>query len=248
MKLTTTFRSRRAVLISGGISPFQNYSRYLNDFTVFYDCLVSSRYGFQPGDIEVLFAQGGAYPMGGTLRMAKHATRANVRAAIQAAVAASADDDLLVVMTTNHGDAGPPHKLLLWDPPQTLSAKEFGQDLAGRNSDFYFLGVFCHCFGADMFHEVLQNTASGKAVVVAATDSASYSLAPDHAYDAFVYHFVSAARGQTPQDYPADSDTTVTGTLTSRKRSTSPGRWTRPKIIRRLPTMVWAAPRGCGRG
>jgi hypothetical protein len=211
MKLSTTFKSRRAVLISGGISPFQNYARYLNDLTIFYDCLVSGRYGFQPQDIQVLFAQGGAYPMGGALRNTQHATRANVQAAIQSAVAASGDDDLLVVMTTNHGDAGPPHRLLLWDPAETLTAQQFGAELAKRQSDFHFLGVFGHCFGDEMFNESLAQGAAGRAVVVAASDTASYSLGPDHAYDAFLYHFVSAIRGQTPQDYPADSDTNADG-------------------------------------
>jgi len=206
MKLSTTFHSRRAVLVSGGISTFQNYGRYLNNLTAFYDCLVGSRYGFQPGDIEVLYANGGVYPMGGRLKTTQPATKANVRAALQSAVAVSGDNDLLVVMTTNHGDAGPPHKLLLWDPTQTLSAGELGQDLASRTTDFHFLGVFGHCFGADIFDEALHNTAGGRAVVVAASDSASYSLAPDHAYDAFLYHFTAALRGHTPQEYPADSD------------------------------------------
>jgi hypothetical protein len=56
MNLHKRFKTRRALLISGGISTYQNYARYLNDLTAFYSCLVSARYGFDPNDIQVLYA------------------------------------------------------------------------------------------------------------------------------------------------------------------------------------------------
>lgn len=205
MKLSTTFQTRRAVLVSGGISTYLNYPRYLNDLSAFYSCLVGSRYGFGPTDIQVLYANGGVYPMAGRAITTQPATNRNVRSALRNAVAASSQDDLLVLITTNHGDAGPPHRLMLWDPAETLRADEVGSDLAA-SSGYHFLGIFGHCFGAEMFDQVLNNTAFDRSVVVAASDSASYALPPDEAYDAFLYHFTAAIAGETPQHYVADSD------------------------------------------
>src|SRR5262249_1078032 len=205
MQLKTTFGKRRAVLISGGISSFQNYPRYLNDLAAFYTCLVSGRYNFAPADIQVLYANDGLYDMGGHLVITTVANRANTVAALQKAVSGLGPEDLLVLFTTNHGDATIPHRLNLWTPAEYLEAPDLGAELA-KNSDYYWLGIFGHCFGEKMIDQVTSNTAVGKGVGVAASRTASHLLPADGAYDAFVYHFTAALALETPSGYPADAD------------------------------------------
>ena len=60
MGLTIEFKERRAVLVSGGISSFQNYERYLHDLHIFHAMLCGPRYKFDPKDVKVLYANGGA--------------------------------------------------------------------------------------------------------------------------------------------------------------------------------------------
>ncbi|HTU20924.1 MAG TPA: hypothetical protein VMG10_22925 [Gemmataceae bacterium] len=205
MQLQTTFKNRRAVLISGGISSFQNYARYLNDLTAFYTCLVSSRYSFATTDIQVLYANGGVYDMGGHQVTTTVANRANVLAALHKAVKRLGSEDLLVLFTTNHGDATIPHRLNLWTPSEYLEAPDLGAELA-KSSDYFCLGIFGHCFGAKMINQVTANTTAGKGVGVAASKTASHLLPPDGAYDAFLHHFTAALALETPSGYPAAAD------------------------------------------
>src|SRR5258708_39798701 len=130
MNLHKRFKCRRAVLISGGISSFQNYPRYLNDLTAFYACLVSPRYSFDPADIQVLYANDGVYTMGGQTVTTQVADKANVVAALQTAENGLGADDLLVLFTTNHGDSTVPHRLNIWGAGEYLQSVDLGAELA----------------------------------------------------------------------------------------------------------------------
>jgi hypothetical protein len=204
--LTTMFRRRRAVLISGGLSAYQNYARYLNDLKAFYACLTSNLYQFAHGDIQVVYANGGIHDMGGHSVTTVAATKANVRHALHQAVVGGGSslgqDELLVICTTNHGTAIP-NRLTLWTPQEYLTPAELGQELV-QSQDYSCVCIFGHCFGTSMFHQVKLNTTHS--VLVAASSSASYALPPDEAYDSFLYHFTAALLMNTPSDYPAASD------------------------------------------
>lgn len=208
MQPLSQFNTRRAVLISGGLSSSINYPRYLNNLHAFYACLVSNRYGFSSKDIQVVYANGGVYDLAGNRVRAIEATSANVLGALDHAIKGDASpldtDDLLVVMTTNHGEATAPHRLTLWRPSEYLESTDLGNAL--RNINCYFVGVFGHRFGGEMQNQVEQNTTQGKSVFIAASDSVSYALPPDDAYDSFLYHFTSALMTTTPSIYPAFSD------------------------------------------
>ncbi len=211
MNLQKRFKTRRAVLISGGISQYQNYARYLNDLTAFYACLVSPRYNFAAGDIQVLYANDGVYTMGGQTVTTEVANKANVVAALRKAISGLGADDLLVLFTTNHGDDTTPHRLNLWGTSDFLESTDLGAELA-KASDYYCLGIFGHCYGNKMFNQLTTKTSSGKGVGVAASKSASHDLPPDGAYDAFVYHFTAALALETPSGYSApDADANKDG-------------------------------------
>jgi len=214
--LSETFSVRRVVLVSGGVGVFQNYSRYLNDLTAFYGCLVGSRYGFDPSSIQVVYANGGNYEMAGHSVTTVMATQKNVEDAIKYAILGDpaknvpklTDRDLFIFMTSNHGDSTTsPHRLLLWTPKEFLDTDDLGAALAvGKSQNHYSLGVFGHCWGGDCFQKFLANTPKNRSIVVAASKGASYALDPDNAYDAFAYHFTAALAGATPSGYHADSD------------------------------------------
>jgi len=216
MQLTTVFSRRRAVLISGGVDSFQNHSRYLNDLTAFYNCLRSTRYNFAAADIQVLYANGGVYSMGNDSVATREATEDNVKDALGKALLGNpktdphplGPKDLLVVFTTNHGDYS--SRLLLWGAKEYLTAGDFGKELSA-NTDHHSLGIFGHCYGADLIDPLVNNTHPDRAVAVAASTAASYALLPDCAYDAFVYHLTAAFALETPSGYPADADANKDG-------------------------------------
>lgn len=228
MALTTTFKQRRAVLVSGGISEFQNHRRYLHNLHIFYSLLVSPRYRFHPRDIEVLYANGGSYHFAGNAVATEEATEANLKDALDDALNATGhfvgtaaspnlplgSNDLLIFMSTNHGDdSTPPHRLLLWDPSQYITSTGFASAIKSA-SKCHFLGVFGHCYGGSMISKTLSAIGgANKCVCVAASTSASYALEPDYAYDAFLYHFTSALLGKTPANYTADADANGDGLI-----------------------------------
>jgi hypothetical protein len=210
MKLSKTFVRRRAVLISGGIEEAENHKRYLNDLKAFYACLTSTRYGFDPSQIQVVYANGGSQEFEKKKVKTIEGTKQETLAALDRSINGDSQnpplssEDLLVVFTTNHGVNSTPHRLMLWGQAEFIEPNDLGSLLSGR--DHYFLGIFCHCYGARMFNRVLQNTDQDKCVVVAASQSVSFALPPDEGYDAFAYHFTSALTGVTPHGYAADSD------------------------------------------
>lgn len=215
MRRSKKFNSRRAVLISGGVYERLNYPRYLNDLTVFHTCLVN-RYNFSPSDIQVLYADGSVSQIGGN--PVQEATKNNVLIALKKAIqgiipvlgtSALQRDDLLVIFTTNHGDR---NRLLLRTPQEYLESTELGRALSATGNDYYCLAIFGQCYGADLFNQVLQNTAPNKRVLVAASNGVSYAML-DETYDEFLSHFTAALAGTTPSGYPANADTNRDGHL-----------------------------------
>jgi hypothetical protein len=86
-----------------------------------------------------------------------------------------------------------------------LTSIDLGAALA-KEQDYYCLGVFGHCYGAEMFHQLLNNTAAGKGVGVAASKAASHALPPEGTYDAFLYNFTAALATETPSKYSVSAD------------------------------------------
>jgi hypothetical protein len=210
--LKLKFKQRRAVLISGGLDSFHNYSRFLNDLKICYACLVNAC-KFAASDVQVLYANGGTYDMGGRQVTAQYCDKKNTIAALQKAVKGLQPDDLLVVLTTNHGKATKPHELLLWTVGEKLTSQELGQELAAE-PDFHLLGIFGECYGGNMFLDVqtaLPAQTEKKCVLLAASTSVSWSLPPDDAYDAFLYYLTTALAGKTPSSYAVNADGNADG-------------------------------------
>jgi hypothetical protein len=205
--LSFSFRQRRAVLISGGLDSYHNYPRFLNDLKIFYDCLVNE-YGYAHADIQVLYANGGTHDLAGQQIATQYCNHKNVIGALKKAVAGLSANDLFIIMTTNHGKATSPHEMKLWGVGEKLTASDLGAELAAI-SDAHLLGVFGECYGGNMFLNVqsaLTKATQAKTVLVASSTSASWSLPPDDAYDAFLYYFTSALARKTPSNYPVDAD------------------------------------------
>jgi hypothetical protein len=184
-----------------------NHRRYWHDLLLAYHCL--ARNDFSDADIAVVYGQGGYYRISKTVsRMTQHATTANVQQAIQDALKiATNSDDLLVIVTANHGDTGstlyPGHLLHLWRG-QFLTYKQLEAEL--KPAACCVLGVFGHCFGADMMGAVTASGAVGTRAAVAASKGASYAMEPDWSYDEFLYHFFAALQKQSLAGYIVDAD------------------------------------------
>jgi hypothetical protein len=208
MAVSTPFGKRKAVLVSGGIDRWHNYPRYLNDLTVVYCCLVD-RYGFAATDVQVVYNNGGYYDMGpGRRILTQTATRTDTMAAIDLALAGLGSNDLFLLFTTNHGQAG---QLQLWgNASQALNAADL-PGLLTKHGDPYCVGIFTQCYGETLINQFLAGAPPDKGVATSASPGASYALEPDDSYDAFAYHLTTALARQTPSGYDVDSDTNGDG-------------------------------------
>jgi len=90
-----------AILFSGGVKPAANWSRYWNDLKFMYLTLVSS-YGFAPGNIVVLYADGN----GRDNQMPVHytGTAASLQNVFTLLQGHATSHDTIFLFTTNHGD------------------------------------------------------------------------------------------------------------------------------------------------
>lgn len=199
-----SFSTRRAVLISGGITSQQNHSRYLNDLTTFYCCLVDY-YGFKQSDIRVVYNNDGLHDLGWRTSpvATKIATSQNAQDAIEDALKGLTDEDLFVLYTTNHGH-DVTRRLELWRGEHLTCGKL--EELLKTNTEPYRLGVFGHCYSRTMADTFVNAPDDHKGVAVSASDVQSSSLPPDDMYDAFVYHFTAALQEETPSGHPVPSD------------------------------------------
>lgn len=184
-----------------------NHRRYWNDLLLAYQCLTAN--GFADKDIAIIYARGGYYRISKSIsRTTQHATTANVVQAIQDALKTTkSSDDLLMIVTTNHGDTNSTlyagHLLHLWGG-QYLTYKQLENEL--KNAACRVLGVFGHCFGAGMLGAVTSSGATGTRVAVAASKGAAYAMEPDWSYDEFLYHFFAAFQKQSLAGYLVDAD------------------------------------------
>ena len=90
-----------AVLFSGGFNPTYNHLRYWNDLKFMYSTLINT-YGYDPGNIAVLYADG----KGRDKNIPVHysATQTNLETVFKLLRRQTTEDDSIFLFTTNHGE------------------------------------------------------------------------------------------------------------------------------------------------
>ncbi len=213
-----------AVIISGGMDKYNNYERYWNDCSAIYSALVDV-YGYLDDHIYVLLADGtssasdrrigsnsyDSSPLDldgdGDNDVQYAATKANIRQVFTVLGGKLNRDDHLFVFTTDHGglESGNNVFINLWN--ETMRDDEFAIELNKVNAGrFNIVMEQCHSGG---FIDDL--TFENRTIATACrADENSFSRGA-FTYNEFVYHWISAIAGITPEGTAVDADSNNDG-------------------------------------
>ncbi|MBQ5474665.1 MAG: caspase family protein, partial [Lachnospiraceae bacterium] len=222
---TSTNAHNYAIIISGGYDSYNNWERYWNHCSSIYQALVNI-YGFSKDNIYVLMSDGtspgldrhmndGTYQSSpldldgdciGDVQYA--ATRSNIQSVFNSLSNILTAEDNLFVFTTDHGGqtSGEEVYLLLWNHEQ-LYDYEFASYINGIDANSINLClVQCHSGG------FIDNI--NKSGVVISTsckyDESAYAR-NDYLYSEYIYHWISAIVGTTPDGVTVNADTNYDG-------------------------------------
>ena len=208
-----------AVIISGGVEPSKNYVRYWNDCSAMYKTLVNA-YGYRPDHIYVIMSDGtdpaedmrfisggyGSSPLdldgNGTSDIQYAATKSNISYVFSELGGKLTEEDNLFVFVTDHGSiSGSAVSIVLWNGV-LLSPAEFSAELNKVDAGAVNI-MMAQCFSGG-FIPALEG--QGRVISTACSASEQSFSAPNHVYDEFPYHWISAVCGFTPDGNPVDAD------------------------------------------
>jgi hypothetical protein len=198
------FRTQKyAVLISGGWDASHAYLRYWNDLKFMYAILVAF-YKYNPKNIFVIYKDGIQEDTGMPVNYS--CSYSNINAAFSWLNSTMSDVDDLFIYTTNHGGAGNPVVLCLWNHDLMMPS-----DLASMMPKYYkqIIVVMEQCFSGGFI-----NALSGPRRVImtaASSTESSYACDTEGPWDEFVYHFMDAVRNMTLLADPVGADTNSNG-------------------------------------
>lgn len=210
-----------AVIISGGIDEVSNYERYWNDCSAMYSTLVNI-YGYDKDKIYVLMSDGtdpaydrnlisGGYDSSpldldgdGLSDIQYAATRTNIFSVFSQLSTILDNDDNLFIFTTDHGgwDSGLSTYMCLWNN-ELLYDYELSALVDSLN-----VGTVNICMEQCHSGGFIDNFTGNNHIIATACkyDESSYAR-PNLVYDEFIYHWVSAVSGSTPEGTPVNADT-----------------------------------------
>ena len=209
-----------AILISGGEDQYNNYVRYYNNCSFFYNKLVEV-YGLSKSSIRVLFANGsdntnnmnygtaqspllGNYPLDfdgdGINDIDYSATTNNIQFVINNFSQSLQSGDNLIIFVTDHGiRINNQSYICLWG--DWLSASYFYQILSVIPQEVNVRIVFGQCFSGGFISNSLVNR-----TVIATSCSAYEKAKASSDYSTFLKEFTSALAEQSPTGSPVPSD------------------------------------------
>lgn len=224
-----------AIIINGGGDLYNNDIRYWNNCSFFYKTL-KNVYGLPDNHIFVAMSDGldhdfdrwnrfaGYYDDSpwdlddnGTTDIDFPGTYAGIHDAFQAV--ADSDNgaqpgDEVIILITDHGDLSNSGQsyLVLWGGGQ-MTATQFRQELVSIPSSVTKHIVMGQCYSGG-FIPWLQDV---KQMTIATACSASQESFPTSGlqYDEFLYHWISAVAGQTPNGTPVNADSNSDGCISA---------------------------------
>jgi hypothetical protein len=242
LKSATTYDASNdyAVIISGGMDNHNNWYRYWNDCSAIYSALVDV-YNYSPSHIYVLMSDGTSsgndrllgyqtdiygnvigYIMdsspldldgNGTNDINYSATKSNISTVFNTLSGILSSDDHLFVFTTDHGgqESGDDVYMNLWG--ETIRDDQFADELdkvhAGK------ITVTMEQCNSGGFVDDLE--ANGRVISTAcAAGESSWPMA-NNTYDEFVYYWISAIAGETPEGTTVDADDNNDGWVSMRE-------------------------------
>ena len=221
-----------AVIISGGKNKYNNWKRYWNDCAAIYSVLVNI-YGYYDDHIYVLMSDGtssghdrriGTYsydssPLDldgdGDNDIQYSATKSNITSVFNTLRGILDSNDHLFIFTTDHGylESGNNVGIILWGENEKMRDDQFATEVNKINAGRINVTMEqCHSGG---FIDDLKRT---NRVIATACRADEYSHAMGrYTYDEFVYYWISAVAGETPEGNPVNADTNNDGWISMRE-------------------------------
>ncbi len=210
----TSISNNWAVIISGGMSPSLNRERYWNDCSAIYKCL-RQVYNYQRGRIIVLMSDGTSSGLdrhmnGGTYTSSPQdldgdgvndinyaATKANITAVFNQLRNNVAANEQVFVFVTDHGARINDESYIdLWNNTN-ISATEFAAEVSKINSSSRKHVVMGQCYSGGFINKLFA-ACSNISVAAACSESQLSYARGGNLYDEYLYHWISAAAGTTP--------------------------------------------------
>ena len=212
-----------AVIISGGSNPESNYSRYWNDCSIIYKCL-RNIYNYRDDRIIVIMSDGKSDAIDrydsrtetyssspqdldgdGIDDINYSATKSNISKVFDYLESNVSSDEQVLVYVTDHGDIhNGKSSICLWNNTMIM-ADDFAMELKKINSSSRKHVVLGQCFSGGVIAPLLS--ACDNISVATASAGNEYSFAMENGeYDEFLYHWVSAAAGNTPDGAIVNAD------------------------------------------
>lgn len=213
-----------ALIISGGVSPYNNYSRYWNDCSFIYQTLVK-KYNIPKSNICPIMSDGNnpavdmfdlttrtykSQPLDldfdGVADIKYSATKSNIQEVLNSLLVKLKKDDHLFIYVIDHGgtnDNNMSSYIWLWNY-EKLQDKELAQMVAPFTNKLVNVNVVLgQCFSGG-FVDDLEKV--GCVVATASKGNESSYGCPDIPYDEFVYHWTCAINEATPDNKRITSD------------------------------------------
>ncbi len=219
-----------AIILSGGVSKYSNYSRYWNDCSFIYQTLVN-KYGVPKNNIYPIMADGNdpaadmmlpggsfvSQPLdldGDNVADIKlSATVSNISNTLNSLKGKLQKDDHLFIFVIDHGgrDVNGNSYICLWNSGK-LYASELANMLTPFSEKLVNINVVLgQCF-AGGFNSALKKT--GCVVASACRPTESSYACPDIPYDEFVYHWTCAVNGADHRGKTVNADDDNNGKVT----------------------------------
>jgi len=221
---STSGSNKYAVIISGGSDNYNNWIRYWNDCSAMYKAL-KNIYGYTDDHIYVLMSDGissgadrhvsgnvyDSSPLDldndGVNDIKYSATKSNIDIVFNELSSKLTSNDCLFVFTTDHGgyENGDDVYMYLWG--ETMRDDEFAQEVNKVNAGIINI-VMEQCHSGGFIADLAKNN---RTIATACTAAETSNSTSDNLYDEFVFRWISAVCGKTPDGTVVNADLNLDG-------------------------------------
>ena len=210
-----------AVIISGGVRSDVNWERYWNDCSAIYKCLRQT-YNYSRERIIVVMSDGKSSGLDrrmnnetymsspldldgdGTDDINYSATRSNLSNVFNYLKGQVKSDEQVLIFVTDHGGRRNNESYIcLWNE-DVISASEFAEEVKKINSHSKKHVVLGQCYSGGFIFPL--SSCSNITITTASMKEELSWSSSDNLYDEFLYHWISAAAGRTPDGTVVNAD------------------------------------------